>query len=419
MVRVPVPIAILLGVVAAIIFLGVDIRIGVRIRISDLVLLSLTPALLFFALREGIPRSGIAFLTAFGIYVTYAVLNTFGLTGTDVAIKEATQFTLFFALFTAMVRYLDTPETTWAFVGTMLALLWVLSVWNAAHHLSIGRLAGWKALGDQKLSHSVVLVMMVPLLALVSQRVRWLLLALLPVAIAFLVLSGERKGWAAAGIGAMAGAFFLTRPRLASILSPKMIVTLIFAMGFVALMSILAPTVPYIDKQLASLGHAITLALGGEVSSTETTLSNRGRILAIQLASEQFRLHPIFGIGNENYVATVKSMAIDPALQKAAHNELLRIAAELGTVGLFLYAAVYATIIGKIAQIWSMRRILSPDQIVRAKLGTGLVVYGFIVNVFLAGGGLNTFFLVMPAALVFSVPAPHCATAHHWRPSYA
>ncbi len=419
MVRISVPIAILLGLAAAIIFLGVDIRIGVRIRVSDLILLGLTPVLLFFALKEGIPRSGVAFLTAFGVYVTYAILNTLGLTGTEVAIKEAVQFTLFFALFTAMVRYLETPETTWAFVATMLAVLWILSVWNAAHHLSLGRLAGWKALGDQKLTHSVVLVMMVPLIALVSQRMRWLLLILLPVALAFLILSGERKGWAAAGIGAMAGAFFLTRPRLASVLSPNVILSLIIAMGAVALFFVLAPSVPYIDKQLTSLGHAITLAFGGEVSSQETTLSNRGRILAIQLASEQYRLNPIFGIGNENYVATVKSMAIDPALQKAAHNELLRIAAEMGTVGLALYALVYATIAGKIAQIWAMRRSLTDDQIVRAKLGTGLVVYGFIVNVFLAGGGLNTFFLVMPAALVFSVPSPHRQASQRWRPVYA
>jgi hypothetical protein len=30
--------------------------------------------------------------------------------------------------------------------------------------------------------------------------------------------------------------------------------------------------------------------------------------------------------------------------------------------------------------------------------------YGFAVNIFLAGGGLNTFFVMLPAGLLFSVP---------------
>jgi len=54
---------------------------------------------------------------------------------------------------------------------------------------------------------------------------------------------------------------------------------------------------------------------------------------------------------------------------------------------------------------------LTPDERLRLRIAGGIFAFGFIVNIFLAGGGLNVFFYVLPAGLAYSVRMPRRAPA--------
>jgi hypothetical protein len=77
-------------------------------------------------------------------------------------------------------------------------------------------------------------------------------------------------------------------------------------------------------------------------------------------------------------------------------------------VGLALYLLAQGVVAYRaLVLIAGMPRFDATEKL-RIRLGFALFLYGFIVNLFLAGGGLNTFFVMFPAALLFSVrlPAP-------------
>jgi hypothetical protein len=68
-------------------------------------------------------------------------------------------------------------------------------------------------------------------------------------------------------------------------------------------------------------------------------------------------------------------------------------------------------LIGRWSLIAAMPRFDTAERL-RIRLGFALFLYGFIVNLFLAGGGLNTFFVMFPAALMFSVRLPRRPNVH-------
>ncbi len=412
-IHVPSAVAIVLGLICGLIFVGSDFRVGpVRIRWFDIGLLWAAGLCLHRLLTMGLRADLGAMLMAFLSYVLYAVCNAAVQSSSETAFKEAIQFGLFLVFFLMFVHYVNTEQRTRQFLFCFLSVLWILALVNAYHHLSKGDISGWKELGDQKITHSVIFIVMTVMTIASNKtkgRVWWSGLLLL--ALIFLFLSGERKGWAGVMPALLVVVMLSDRGGLRWRALRQILATVLAGLAVVGLLLAISPYIPYLSKQVTSTVDFVILLFTSDGQSVEeTTRSNNGRLFAIELGLRQFAEHPVFGIGLENYSKLVKGLAIDEGLQRGAHNELVRIAAELGSVGLLSYAVVNIVIAARLIELAMSIGRLEPDGRVRLRLGIALFVFGFLINIFLAGGGLNVYFYMLPAALAFSIPRPRKQT---------
>lgn len=260
--------------------------------------------------------------------------------------------------------------------------------------------SGWKLLGDQKLAYGLLVVLT---FALHHERffTKRSFTFFLMLSLAMLLLSGERKGWIAAIVGSLT---LLSMAPHGAMSRKSLNRLLYFAIGFLALLaivSVLAPLFPYLERQLTSTTNFIFGLLG--IESELASSSNRDRLFLLRFGLQLFLENPFFGAGLDTFKAHIALLPGVIAVN-GAHNEPLRIAAELGSVGLFLYMMLYVVGVFRILQIRALGRAIGELQFIKFRLATGLLAYGFIVNLFLAGGGVTLFLVVLPLGLLFSVP---------------
>ncbi len=413
---------VLLGLICGLIFYGQDLRLGVRIRVFDIGLLAVTAAFAWHALTRGVARQTAPFVIVFGAFVLYMTCNALlqGTTGT--AVKELAQMALFGAFFLALAQFLDDQRGLSTFLAVMLVTLWALALQNAAFHISAGSFAGWKTLGDQKLTHSMIVLMMA-IVTISPLRPRgWWWIALLIAAVVMLFLSGERKGWVATALAVFVALVISDQGGIGRRAMRRTLGVALSAAGLIAIAAILAPFVPYLEKQLFSSMDFVTLLLSDEAGrgTGTTTESNRNRLAMIEIAIQQMREHPVFGIGPEAFRSDALARGFLPIpagdIATGPHNELLRVGAELGFVGLTLYLLAHGVVLFRALVLVAAMPSFDDAERLRIRLGFAFFIYGFIVNLFLAGGGLNTFFVMLPAALLFSVPLPDPRPAAVLRP---
>lgn len=415
---------VLLGLICGLIFFGHDLRLGVRIRVFDVGMLAVAAIYAWYAMTRGVVRQTGPFVLSFGAYAVYLASNALLQGDADTAVKELVQLILFGVFFLALAQFLDDRRSLRVFLSVMLATLWALALHNAVSHISMGSYAGWKNLGDQKLTHSVIVLVMA---AITVSRFRprgWWWPLLLIVAVAMLFLSGERKGWVAAGLAVFMALMISNRGGIGRHAVRRTLWAAAGVAGFVAVAALFAPFVPYLDKQLfSSVEFASLVFSDGSSPAAGTTESNRNRMAMIEIALQQMRDNPVFGIGPEAFRSDALGRAFVPIaaedIATGPHNEILRIGAELGAVGLALYLLAQAVVLFRAVVLIDAMAGLDEGARLRVRLGFALFVYGFIVNLFLAGGGLNTFFVMLPAALLFSVRLPMPAPARAARPAAA
>lgn len=398
----------LLGLACGFIFLGTDIRIGIRVRAFDLLLLGVIAVFAWHALTKGVRRELGGFLIAYGAFALYIFCNGLLQVSMGTAVKELVQMVLFLGFFLALTQYLDDARATRLFVQCFLGVLWVLALYNGFHHASQGIYSGWKDLGDQKLTHSILLVVLVVLMAAPDRKRGLWPVVILLAALVFLFLSGERKGWVAAAVAILPVLLIAEQGGIALKTLRRTGLVAVFGASLIAMVALIAPYVPYLEKQLVSAVEFAQLLFSDadQRNTAETTLSNQGRLVTIELALHHIRENPWFGLGPERFKPVSASLAFLPIGSddlKGVHNELLRIGAELGFVGLFLYGVLNLVIALRAIAAISKMGGMDASARLRVRLGVALFCYGFAVNVFLAGGGLNTFFVLLPAGLLYSV----------------
>lgn len=410
---------VLLGLICGLIFYGQDLRLGVRIRVFDVGLIAVAAVFAWHAFTRGVARQTAPFVIAFSAFVLYMTCNALLQGSTATAVKELAQMGLFAVFFLALAQFLDDQRGLSTFLAVMLVTLWALALQNAALHVSAGSFAGWKNLGDQKLTHSVILLIMAVVTISPLRPRGWWWIALLIAAVVMLFLSGERKGWVATALAVFMALVISDQGGIGRRAVRRTLGVALSAAGFVAIAAILAPFVPYLEKQLFSSMDFVTLLLSDEagLGAGATTESNRNRLAMIEIAIQQMRENPVFGIGPEAFRSDALARGFLPIqagdIASGPHNELLRVGAELGLVGLALYLLAHGVVLFRALALIAAMPCFDAAERLRLRLGFAFFVYGFIVNLFLAGGGLNTFFVMLPAALVFSVrlPDPRPATA--------
>lgn len=410
MVTIPRIIVFLLATGSGLIFSAIEVKGGVTVRLFDLTILLAAVFFYAFILPKSMPvRGTVLFLAVATCYTIYLVVNGIFLRNMGTGVKEGFQLFLFLNFFIMLTYALRREETTRSFLKYLLIALWAVGIYNAIYHFSIGFYSGWKELDEPKLSHSVLMtVLAVVAMTYTGLSRGWR--ALFLVALLFLILSGERKGW----LGAFFGVF------MASLISSKGVLekrALKRAFGLVGAFAVIiicilpfADRLPdYVERQLRSSIEFTRMVANGHgylaLLTADTTASNRARIFGIQQGIEMYSNNPAFGVGLTNYKRVVDQLNVDDLFKKGAHNEVLRIAAELGTVGLVLYFGMYAAAIARVRRVLPSMPYYTEDQQFRLRVGVALLAYGFAANLFLGGGGINLFLIFLPAALIHSVPA--------------
>jgi len=413
---------VLLAFASFMIFLPFDVSIGVRFRISDVAILAAAALFLPLVAERGLKRSTLPFLCTFLAFAVYVGSNAYLQVGPGTAAREFVQLMVFALFFMMLVQALQSDLEKQRYFTLVFFGLWALALANAGWHLLSGNISGWKKLGDMKITHSLLLLLLFcRVLAFPPSRNRSSIIVsvlLMAVAVAFVLLSGERKGWAAFAVGASA-AFVLAIPVMTWSRLFKLSATgLSVAIGLAVTVATVAPQNPYISKQIDSIENILNI-VSGTGNDAPTTRSNAGRLYAVQNSSRTFQENPVFGIGPGEYRERTKNLNVDHLYRKGAHNEILRIAAELGTVGLAFFAMIYVVSLVALAGAVQGYSTMTRHQRFCVIFGGGLLFYGFSINLFLAGGGLNMYFVIVPAAIIWSVlPAPLMSfNSVRWRPS--
>jgi hypothetical protein len=151
---------VLLGLICGLIFWGQDVRLGVRIRAFDMGLIAVAAESSGGTRWPGRLRHTAPFVLAFGAYAIYLACNALLQTSADTALKELVQMCSLGRSSWRWRSFSMTAGSMSVFLAVMLVTLWALALHNAYAHVSQGAFAGWKTLGDQKLTHSMIVLIM-------------------------------------------------------------------------------------------------------------------------------------------------------------------------------------------------------------------------------------------------------------------
>jgi O-antigen ligase len=225
------------------------------------------------------------------------------------------------------------------------------------YHFSQGQFTSLKLLDDPKAVFNVLPVMLVVLHFNERRASKYLYAVLLPLFVAAILLSGERKAYILMGL--VAPLLLKSRPIATyTALLVAIVLAVSLAMAF--------DHGGYISGQLGTLS---SFAHG----RVESTLSDDRREWAIAFARQLFEQHPIIGVGTNGYAAAVGHEFHEVS---GAHNEWMRVAAENGIVGLFFYAAtVLWGLVGLLRHRVGSRIRSAHEKIIALALLLTFVVY--------------------------------------------
>jgi hypothetical protein len=189
-------------------------------------------------------------------------------------------------------------------------------------------------------------------IASVRDRLRWVLLSLLP--LAALYLTGSRSVIAAALGGTVVLAFIsFFRPRAT------------------AMLKVMAVAIVAVVVMIGGFRWIIGRDIAGETARASVTM----RIELVRVGLRVIATRPLFGVGIDRFflvAGAIKSPLLDAvwSSRRNPHNDFLRFAGELGLVGLVLYLWILAS---AGARLWRFfRRQADP---LLAGLAAGLVAF--------------------------------------------
>lgn len=403
----------LLSFAAVVIFAGAEFEVGpVNLRPFDfflagsLLVLLLEASARNTAALHGRIASDTAFL-AFIAFAVYVVGYSIWFDYLQSAVKEAVQFTeyILFALVLAHATRDDRRRA--AFFRGFSTLLGVGVVLTVLAHVAQGQMVGYKEFDEPKVMFGIWATLMVTSVLASTPRLRTALW-MVGIPVMLMLLSGERKGWAAF-LGALLFVMLMRKRPRGSGFRRLAFVALLACVSVIAVLA--ASQAPYVGRQMAAIvdfvGH---LTPSGLASYEEAlTRSNQTRLFLLYFAWLQFRQHFWLGVGPERFKPILEESGVSEFYVHGAHNEYVRIAVELGVIGLVSYLLVGLCLLWGVSR--NAARLRSPDSL---RIGA-LAVYGIVINAFLGGGGVNLFFLALPLGLYLGLRYPTHPRARGFR----
>jgi O-antigen ligase len=242
---------------------------------------------------------------------------------------------LFVFPFLLTLEQIDVRAFFRCFAGEIVLIVVLNIVW----HLWNGHPFGWKLLNDPKSAFLLLPVFLVAALGIGQRRYAALLTML---TLLVVVMSGERKAYLVA-LAALVISYGLLNWRTVTIVG--------LAVGAVGAFVIYDPNT-YLAHQVASLIAPDLPVNVLELSPTSVveSLSNTERAFTFQVGTQQFLLHPVFGVGTNNFDhITAAIYGFLPAyLLVGIHNEFFRVLVENGLVGFLVYGYAWASAFARI-----------------------------------------------------------------------
>jgi len=235
-----------------------------------------------------------------------------------------------------------------AFFRFFAAEIVIIVAVNVGWHLWNGHTFGWKLLNDPK---SAFLLLPVLLVAALGTRRPHHVVPLTLLTLVVVVMSGERKAYLVALVALVISY---------GLLNWRTVATVALAVGAVGLFVLYDPNT-YLAHQVFSLlaPDLPTNILELSPTSTVESLSNTERAFVFQIGTQQFLLHPILGVGTNNFdTITAALYSFLPAyLLVGIHNEFFRVLVENGLVGFVLYFYAWASAFVRIKPAGLARRL--------------------------------------------------------------
>lgn len=341
-------------------------------------------------------------LLSFLLLALYIFLNGLWLASTTEAVVSLVQNVEYVLVLLLIADLSRRPSDRRVFIKTLVIGFAVMAAVTALWHIAQGQVFSYKLLTAPKAAFGFF-TLFACVLYFVRQNSVYTLLFV--GSFLLLVLSGERKSWVA-----FAGAFFfilwvrqrvMRRGRGAS--QSFWLRNLGAAAVLVAALAVITPYVPYISNQVSTLWTAVSaISMEGIAYEAGGIGSNRARLYLLDFSIQSVKEHPVFGIGTGQFREALGLYSFGEGFVLGSHNEYQRIAVENGLVGLFMYVLVW---------LFMLRRSLTlvkstaEGRLFSLLVATGLLAYGAIINLFLAGGALNTVYLILPAGLLMGLSA--------------
>ncbi len=325
---------------------------------------------------------------------------------------ENIQLLEYVVIYAVCRAYFSEPRNGRTFVFVCLWGLFLVALVNMGYHVSIGRLVGYKLLDEPKLSYGLLSgTSIFIVLATKGQRLRWLYVLVMLAALPMMVLSGERKGWVA-----FIMSFSITIPVTQILLKKnafenafKMFFLATLGVGLLAIAIYLFRDNEYLERQLNSFSTIMgNITAEGIYAQDSDSSSDESRLAMLDQTIYYVKDSPIFGQGMGTYYLY------------QMHGEYNRIATDYGLSGFFLYLLVY---FAATYQLLTKRLRALTSTYWDGFLPWLFLSFGFVINQFLAGGGLNQVFFVIPLAIVTGLslrplpfPGPYPVSGHMMGP---
>ncbi len=251
-------------------------------------------------------------------------------------LREAAQISLLIGFTLVLVSFADKAD--YEKMGRVLLIgLVCIMLFNIGWHIEQGYWSGWKRLHDPKAAFTFLPMVLALFLVFIPPRRRQLYWALwIAVGIA-IVFSGERKAMLTFGLLTV---MLVSSGRILRALP-------VAVAGFFALLAYASISDDaYVARQIRSVLEPTTTSLPlsaiarGEMPRS---LSNAARELSISQIGRMMSENPVFGVGTNAYVDTLRARFpyLPDYMLAGVHGEFLRVLVENGVLGLLFYAAIW------------------------------------------------------------------------------
>jgi len=372
----------------------------VRLRIMDFYLVILVILMIlsggYFKIKNN------AATISFYLFIVFILLNGIAKVTLGSVIKETIQLLEYVFIMHLIANATNEAQKRKEFLDVLFWGTGCIAFFSMMYSASRGHYANFKDLDAPK--HSFAFFALLAVMRLFtssgSGKKTIFQLAAIFLALMMLLLSGERKGWAAFIIGTGIFTYLQSKSRFSKKTINAMVTFIVIAaaVGTIAALYLSGqPQFRYINRQFSSLSDITNVFSGG--GSAYESKSDEERIFMLHYGIQLFTKFPISGIGVDQFRIYVYK-ATSGEFGHDAHNFYLKVLVEDGIIGILLYLTPLFLIF---IELWKLAKSRIPDIARDGRIIIALFFLGSVVNLFLAGKALSWLYLILPCGMLLGL----------------